>query len=70
MFTVFNFQHWAVFKEVSEVFILVPALLGLKGNLEMTLASRMSTAVSKDLCKKQGQQIMDVRDSATINTTH
>lgn len=36
-------QHWAVFREVSEVFILVPALLGLKGNLEMTLASRLST---------------------------
>lgn len=28
---------------VSEVYILVPALLGLKGNLEMTLASRLST---------------------------
>jgi len=36
-------QHWKVFLEVSEVFILVPALLGLKGNLEMTLASRLST---------------------------
>ncbi|GLH08339.1 hypothetical protein R5R35_002556 [Gryllus longicercus] len=36
-------QHWKVFKVVSEVFILVPALLGLKGNLEMTLASRLST---------------------------
>uniref|UniRef100_A0A8C5L892 Solute carrier family 41 member n=1 Tax=Jaculus jaculus TaxID=51337 RepID=A0A8C5L892_JACJA len=39
-------QHWEVFKNVTEVFILVPALLGLKGNLEMTLASRLSTAVS------------------------
>ena len=39
-------QHWDVFKYVTEVFILVPALLGLKGNLEMTLASRLSTAVS------------------------
>ncbi|XP_012590588.1 PREDICTED: solute carrier family 41 member 2 [Condylura cristata] len=39
-------QHWEVFKKVTEVFILVPALLGLKGNLEMTLASRLSTAVS------------------------
>ena len=39
------FQHWAVFKHVPEVFILVPALLGLKGNLEMTLASRLSTQV-------------------------
>ncbi|GIX69314.1 solute carrier family 41 member 1 [Caerostris extrusa] len=36
-------QHWDVFKVVSEIFILVPALLGLKGNLEMTLASRLST---------------------------
>ncbi|XP_064605028.1 solute carrier family 41 member 1-like [Liolophura sinensis] len=36
-------QHWQVFKTVPEVFILVPALLGLKGNLEMTLASRLST---------------------------
>ncbi|XP_022601327.1 solute carrier family 41 member 3 isoform X3 [Seriola dumerili] len=38
-------QHWEVFTEISEVFILVPALVGLKGNLEMTLASRLSTAV-------------------------
>jgi len=35
-------QHWTVFVQVPEVFILVPALLGLKGNLEMTLASRLS----------------------------
>lgn len=36
-------QHWDVYTYVSEVYILVPALLGLKGNLEMTLASRLST---------------------------
>lgn len=36
-------QHWEVFRIVSELFIMVPALLGLKGNLEMTLASRLST---------------------------
>lgn len=36
-------QHWNVFQEVPEMFVLVPALLGLKGNLEMTLASRIST---------------------------
>lgn len=36
-------QHWDVFTKVSEIFILVPSLLGLKGNLEMTLASRLST---------------------------
>ncbi|XP_060897457.1 solute carrier family 41 member 3-like [Labrus mixtus] len=39
-------QHWEVFQEISEVFILVPALVGLKGNLEMTLASRLSTAAN------------------------
>ena len=39
-------QHWEVFRNVNEVFILVPALLGLKGNLEMTLASRLSTAAN------------------------
>lgn len=39
-------QHWEAFKNVTEIFILVPALLGLKGNLEMTLASRLSTAVN------------------------
>ncbi|MGH0175671.1 UNVERIFIED_CONTAM: hypothetical protein FKN15_071213 [Acipenser sinensis] len=37
-------QHWEVFRTITEVFILVPALVGLKGNLEMTLASRLSTA--------------------------
>uniref|UniRef100_A0A672M8I3 Solute carrier family 41 member n=1 Tax=Sinocyclocheilus grahami TaxID=75366 RepID=A0A672M8I3_SINGR len=41
-------QHWDVFKVITEVFILVPALVGLKGNLEMTLASRLSTAVCKN----------------------
>ena len=39
-------QHWQVFIQISEIFILVPALLGLKGNLEMTLASRLSTAAN------------------------
>ncbi|XP_015782128.1 solute carrier family 41 member 2 [Tetranychus urticae] len=36
-------QHWPVFKVISELFILVPSLLGLKGNLEMTMAARLST---------------------------
>ncbi|XP_057887971.1 solute carrier family 41 member 3 isoform X2 [Melospiza georgiana] len=39
-------QHWDVFRTITEVFILVPALVGLKGNLEMTLASRLSTAAN------------------------
>ena len=39
-------QHWKVFHTCPELFILVPALLGLKGNLEMTLASRLSTSAN------------------------
>nr|XP_020670819.1 solute carrier family 41 member 3 isoform X4 [Pogona vitticeps] len=35
-----------VFKTITEIFILIPALVGLKGNLEMTLASRLSTAAN------------------------
>uniref|UniRef100_A0A8C2WQC5 Solute carrier family 41 member n=1 Tax=Cyclopterus lumpus TaxID=8103 RepID=A0A8C2WQC5_CYCLU len=38
-------QNWDVFQEITEIFILVPAVLGMKGNLEMTLASRFSTAL-------------------------
>ena len=43
-------QHWPVFEQINELFILVPALLGLKGNLEMTLASRLSTQVINGVC--------------------
>ncbi|XP_067356789.1 solute carrier family 41 member 2 isoform X2 [Channa argus] len=39
-------QIWDVFQEITELLILVPAVLGMKGNLEMTLASRLSTAVN------------------------
>ncbi|KAL1455378.1 hypothetical protein WDU94_009477 [Cyamophila willieti] len=38
-----NVQDTPVYHGVSEIMILVPALLGLKGNLDMTLASRLST---------------------------
>ncbi|XP_057561969.1 solute carrier family 41 member 3 isoform X4 [Hippopotamus amphibius kiboko] len=39
-------QHWPVFTEVKDLLTLVPPLVGLKGNLEMTLASRLSTAAN------------------------
>ncbi|XP_068168876.1 solute carrier family 41 member 2 [Antennarius striatus] len=39
-------QSWDVFQEITEIFVLVPVILGMKGNLEMTLASRLSTAVN------------------------
>ncbi|XP_050678407.1 solute carrier family 41 member 1-like isoform X2 [Leptidea sinapis] len=36
-------RNWDVFIEVSAIFVLVPSLSGLKGNLDMCLASRLST---------------------------
>ncbi|CAK1546826.1 unnamed protein product [Leptosia nina] len=36
-------RDWDVFVEVSAIFVLVPSLSGLKGNLDMCLASRLST---------------------------
>ncbi|XP_041984238.1 solute carrier family 41 member 1-like isoform X2 [Aricia agestis] len=36
-------RNWEVFIEVSAIFVLVPSLSGLKGNLDMCLASRLST---------------------------
>merc|ERR1712241_489122 len=37
---------WPAFKMFPEIIIVVPPLLGLKGNLEMTLAARLSTAAN------------------------
>lgn len=50
-----------MFEKVSELIILVPALLGLKGNLEMTLASRLSTQANlghMDAPKEQWHMIV------------
>ena len=42
-------ESYEVFKEIPQLSIAIPCLMGLKGNLEMTMASRLSTAVSSAL---------------------
>lgn len=42
-------QYWFIFKEHSELLIMVLVLLNLKGNLEMTLSSRLATAANMGL---------------------
>ncbi|OLL23277.1 Solute carrier family 41 member 1 [Neolecta irregularis DAH-3] len=39
-------QNWQAFRKISELFILVPVLLHLKGCIEMNLAARMSTSAN------------------------
>jgi len=36
-------MSWEVYEKISELIVLIPILLNLKGNLEMNLASRLST---------------------------
>ncbi|RWS29138.1 Solute carrier family 41 member 2-like protein [Leptotrombidium deliense] len=50
-------QHWTVFKQVSELFIVVATFLGLKGNLEMTLAARLSTQANLGRIDELPEQI-------------
>ncbi|XP_041630668.1 solute carrier family 41 member 1 isoform X2 [Drosophila kikkawai] len=60
-------EKWYVFKNVSELFILVPALLGLKGNLDMCLASRLSTQVNLgNMTSRQGVIRMIVGNIALV----
>ncbi|KAI8149680.1 hypothetical protein BJV82DRAFT_588903 [Fennellomyces sp. T-0311] len=41
-----KYKTWALFMKTPELFILVPILLNLKGNLEMNLAARFSTSAN------------------------
>ncbi|KAG0081615.1 hypothetical protein BGZ90_006818 [Linnemannia elongata] len=49
-------QHWQVFIDISELIILIPILLNLKGNLEMNLASRLSTAANLGLLDQKASR--------------
>lgn len=42
-FVLSHVQNWKVFLVISQLLILEPTLLGLKGNIEMCMASRLAT---------------------------
>lgn len=50
-------KYWRVFLEVPELMVMVPPLLGLKGNLEMTLACRMSTQANLGRMETRSAQL-------------
>ncbi|CDR98655.1 hypothetical protein [Sporisorium scitamineum] len=41
-----HLARWPVFQKVDKLFILIPILLNMKGNLEMNLSLRMSTSAN------------------------
>lgn len=59
-------QHWQVFKMIPELIIMVPPLLGLKGNLEMTLASRISTQANLGRMETRGDQLRIARGNLAL----
>ena len=46
-----------MFRTIPQLFIVVPALLGLKGNLDMTLASRLCTQANLGNMKSRKEAI-------------
>ncbi|XP_041447704.1 solute carrier family 41 member 2-like [Drosophila obscura] len=47
-------QHWTVYKQMSELFVMVPVLCGLKGNLDMCVAARFCTHSNLGHMKHKG----------------
>ncbi|KAJ1364470.1 hypothetical protein KIN20_024572 [Parelaphostrongylus tenuis] len=62
-------ETWSFFTDMPDAITLVPTLLGMKGNLEMTLASRLSTLANLGFMesKKQMWQVA-ISNMALIQT--
>lgn len=50
-------EAWDVFRTIPQLFIVVPALLGLKGNLDMTLAARLCTQANLGNMKSRRESL-------------
>lgn len=53
-------KGWPVYAAYRELFVLIPPLLGLNGNLEMTLVARMSTQIHTAIFKPGEEKHGDV----------
>lgn len=62
-------QLWPIYRNVSEMFIMVPPLLGLKGNLEMTLASRLSTLEHLGALNSRNDQLYNFGGNLALTQT-
>ncbi|XP_049805199.1 solute carrier family 41 member 2-like [Schistocerca nitens] len=59
-------EKWAVFVEISSLMILVPSLTGLKGNLDMCLASRLSTQANLGLMDSRRETFLMVTGNIAL----
>ncbi|XP_064489183.1 solute carrier family 41 member 1-like [Ornithodoros turicata] len=59
-------QYWDAFVDIPELIIMVPPLLGLKGNLEMTLASRISTQANLGRMETMGDRLTIARGNLAL----
>ncbi|KAL1430220.1 hypothetical protein MTO96_015285 [Rhipicephalus appendiculatus] len=53
-------KDWPVYSAYRELFVLIPPLLGLNGNLEMTLVARMSTQVRHQLARRSRSVVVKI----------